>query len=55
MKREFQSSSKSARVVSALIAILATTLLAGSIEFLIQHYESGPHVAQAPAPVVSAG
>jgi hypothetical protein len=29
--------------------------VAGSIEFLIQHGESGLHEAQAPAPVVPVG
>jgi hypothetical protein len=45
MQRDFNASSKQARSVFALAAILATLLVVGSIEGLSQHYSADVQLA----------
>ena len=47
MNREFSASSKQARTSFAVAAVLATLLVAGSIEGLAQHYGAEAQLASA--------
>jgi len=47
MNREFSASSSQARSILAVAAVLATLLVAGSIEGLSQHYGAEAQVAGA--------
>jgi hypothetical protein len=47
MQREFNASSKQARSLFAVAAVLATLLVVGSIEGLSQHYSADVQLAGA--------
>lgn len=54
MKRPFNPTSKTVRAASAVIAVLATALIAASIDGLVLHYEPGVLAAKVPSIVVAA-
>lgn len=54
MKRQFNPTSKTARAVIAAVAVLATALIAASIDGLVLHYEPGLLAAKSPTIVVAA-
>lgn len=54
MNRSFNPTPKPIRSALAIAAVLATALIAASIDGLAQHYEVSALVAQLPAVVVAA-